>query len=541
MLITKSTTVIRLLILSVIVVIVIALLLFFSYISKTKQALPSLAAPNLTVQKLSKCDFHVIGHRGNSYDDPEDTLQAVEQAFNNGANFAEIDIRLSKDGIPILMHDNLLDRTTDGMGPAANWTVAQLQTLDAGSWKKPALTNITVPTLAEVIKLSAHRGALYLDIKVRNLSSAIARMLKEHALPADSIYPAVSDNFMLKRYRKHLPNTPLIWFREIPRDWDEKWIVYLKKHGVVGLEFFWPTLLERDDTQELIRIAHQHNLFVWTYVINEPAAMKAAIQLGIDGIETDRPAALHDIACLNGSGGPAPQPRITGSWTFQQHNLQASIGSRLRHWGYRPEVSQQVKFGSTKDFGLPAIHGQVAQIIHVPAYQAKHGLQMLSGFHHMGPGSGKYMNQYTLIMDILRPEESTGKRQSLLQRHHNNDKNAIVFIDEKHQLNIQTSKFGRIEPNQWYRLAMVASVNSENQSQMSFYLNGQPIGHHTTPEIDSEWALNSNLNSRPSLLFSDNNGETAAIYVNNIQIRDYSMNADLIQKLGGSSAKEISF
>jgi len=538
MLIAKSATVIRLLILSLIVMV---LLLLFSFTNKTKQALPSITIPSLPVQKFDKCDFHVIGHRGNSYDEPEDTLQAVNQAFSNGANFAEIDIRLSKDGIPVLMHDNLLDRTTDGMGPVANWTVTQLQTLDAGSWKKSELTHITVPTLAEIIKLSAHRGSLYLDIKVSNLAPAIARMLKEHALPADSIYPAVSSHRMLKRYRKNLPNTPLVWFREIPQDWDEKWIVYLKEHGVVGLEFFWPTLLGREDTQELIRIAHKHDLFVWTYVINEPTVMKAAIQLGIDGIETDRPAALHNVACLNGDGGPVPQPRIMGSWNFQQHDLQASIGSRLRHWGYRPEVSQQVKFGSTEDFDLPAIHGQVAQVLHVPAFQAKHGLQMLPGFHHMGPGSGKYMNQYTLIMDILRPQESAGKRQSLLQRHHNNDKNATVFINEQHQLNIQASTFGHIEPNQWYRLIMVASVNSENQSQMTFYLNGQFIGQHTVSEIDSEWALSSNLNSRPSLLFSDNDGETAAIYVNNIQIRDYPMKADDIETLSGPSVAEIPF
>jgi len=536
--ITKSTTVIRLLILSAIMIV---LLLIFSLANKKKQVLPSITTPSLAAHTFAKCDFHVIGHRGKSYDEPEDTLQAVDQAFNNGANFAEIDIRLSKDGIPVLMHDNLLDRTTDGMGPVANWTVAQLQTLDAGSWKKPELTHITVPTLAEVIKLSAHRGSLYLDIKVSHLAPAIARMLTEHALPADSIYPAVSGYDMLKHYRKHLPNTPLVWFRKIPRDWDEKWIVHLKQHGVVGLEFFWPTLLKRKDTQKLIDLAHKHHLFVWTYVINEPAVMKAAIQLGIDGIETDRPATLHNVACLNGDGGPAPQPRIMGSWSFQQHDLQASIGSKLRHWGYRPDASQQITLGSTENFGLPTIHGQVAQVLHVPAYQAQHGLQMLPGFHHMGPGSGKYMNEYTLIMDILRPQESAGKRQALLQKHHQNDKNATVFIDENHQLNIQTSTFGHIEPNQWYRLLMVASVNDANESQMSFYLNGQSIGHHSVPEIDSEWALNSNLNSRPSLLFSDNDGETAAIYVNNIQIRDYPMNADHIQKLGGPSVAEIAF
>src|SRR3990167_4313755 len=74
----------------------------------------------------------VIAHRGNSMHAPEDTLESLRQGMALGADGLEFDVRLSADGVPVVIHDPTLDRTTDGSGPVAACTLAELRALDAG-------------------------------------------------------------------------------------------------------------------------------------------------------------------------------------------------------------------------------------------------------------------------------------------------------------------------------------------------------------------------------------------------------------------------
>jgi len=100
----------------------------------------------------------IIGHRGAAAAAPENTLAGFRRAHALGAAWVEFDVRLSADGRCIILHDDLLDRTTDGTGPAWELTLDQLAVLDAGSWFDPKFAGEPIPTFEETIDLLAELG-----------------------------------------------------------------------------------------------------------------------------------------------------------------------------------------------------------------------------------------------------------------------------------------------------------------------------------------------------------------------------------------------
>jgi glycerophosphoryl diester phosphodiesterase len=100
----------------------------------------------------------VIGHRGSAGHAPENTLASIREAARLGAKWVEFDVRLSADGVPMLLHDDTLDRTTDGTGPIANHTQDALWSLDAGIWYDERFSGERIPTLEETIAVLAVLG-----------------------------------------------------------------------------------------------------------------------------------------------------------------------------------------------------------------------------------------------------------------------------------------------------------------------------------------------------------------------------------------------
>lgn len=119
----------------------------------------------------------VIGHRGAAAHAPENTLASFRAAAGLGCRMVEFDVRLSADGVPVVFHDDRLERTTDGAGPVGAFPLAALRRLDAGAWFAPAFAGEPVPTLAEVLALCAGLGlAVNIEIKPDpGLEAATAR------------------------------------------------------------------------------------------------------------------------------------------------------------------------------------------------------------------------------------------------------------------------------------------------------------------------------------------------------------------------------
>lgn len=107
----------------------------------------------------------ISAHRGYSSDYPENTLPALQAALDAGANVAEIDVRLTKDKKLVLMHDAKVDRTTDGSGPITDFTLEEVQKLDAGRWFDRKFAGVRVPTLDEVLAWSKGRLGILIELK----------------------------------------------------------------------------------------------------------------------------------------------------------------------------------------------------------------------------------------------------------------------------------------------------------------------------------------------------------------------------------------
>lgn len=112
--------------------------------------------------------IHVCAHRGHSVGAPENTLPALVAAAERGATVCEIDVVLSRDNEIVLLHDEILDRTTDGQGRVADYSLAELRRLDAGSWFGPKFTGVRIPTLREALATARLCGmGLLVEIKER--------------------------------------------------------------------------------------------------------------------------------------------------------------------------------------------------------------------------------------------------------------------------------------------------------------------------------------------------------------------------------------
>lgn len=123
----------------------------------------------------------VIAHRGASAYAPENTLAAFEKAIEQQADWFELDCTLSRDGQLIVIHDDKLDRTTNGQGQVADKTLAELKQLDAGSWYSQSFAGEPLPTLDEALELAQGRVGVYIEIKDTGTARATAAAMLEAA------------------------------------------------------------------------------------------------------------------------------------------------------------------------------------------------------------------------------------------------------------------------------------------------------------------------------------------------------------------------
>jgi glycerophosphoryl diester phosphodiesterase len=229
----------------------------------------------------------IIAHRGDSCCAPENTLAAIDAAFNAGASHMEVDIRLTADGVAVLAHDATVDRTTNGTGSVAAMTVAQLKQLDAGSWFSPEFTGTRMPTLVEALQVAAGRGRLLLDVKVDGMGAAIQQALVEAGLDHTAIWPwRGSSTAAAQDFKNHIPGVEILW-GDVPASLTTAAFDNLKALGVVGFDVGLGSV-----TPAFVEAAHANGMYVSAFTVLDPPTMLQAINLGLDAMETDFPAVL---------------------------------------------------------------------------------------------------------------------------------------------------------------------------------------------------------------------------------------------------------
>lgn len=152
----------------------------------------------------------VVAHRAGALHAPENTLAAIRAALADSVAAIEVDVRLTQDGIPVLLHDRELDRTTNGKGPVSQMTLNALRNLDAGSWFADRFHGECVPTLDEALALVDGRAELLVEIKGGEqahpgITDAVLDDIERHEA-AEWIYVMSFHNTPLEITHRRLPN-----------------------------------------------------------------------------------------------------------------------------------------------------------------------------------------------------------------------------------------------------------------------------------------------------------------------------------------------
>lgn len=232
----------------------------------------------------------VVAHRGNSTVAPENTLAAIASAVASGADCVEIDVHLTLDGVPVVIHDDLLDRTTDGTGPVAAARADEVAALDAGSWFSREFAGEPVPRLDDVLVLLAAAGNvdLLLEMKgawdtadvVRVAGSVATRGLTDRV---------VAQSFSVATVAALAAAAPELRRGLLVTTGDDGVLDLCRELGAVACNPHGLVLRERP---ELVVLAHAAGLTVTPWTLNEPAQWAAVHELGVDGVITDCPAEL---------------------------------------------------------------------------------------------------------------------------------------------------------------------------------------------------------------------------------------------------------
>ncbi|WP_091283482.1 glycerophosphodiester phosphodiesterase family protein [Micromonospora haikouensis] len=249
----------------------------------------------------------VIAHRGASAAAPENTLVAQEIARRSGADFVENDVQPSRDGVPFVLHDATVDRTTDGSGAIRTLTAAQLKALDAGSWFAPQYAGARLPTLAEqLVDLRTRGGNLLLEIKGAHTRDEVARIVE--VIRAEKMTARVfvqSFEVDALRYTRELaPELPTGLLRS---GLDADPVAVARELGVTAYNPTGTALLARPS---VIADLHAAGVAVMAWTVDSPAQWQQLERIGTDGIITNRPAELAGWSAAGQLGAAVPTVSI---------------------------------------------------------------------------------------------------------------------------------------------------------------------------------------------------------------------------------------
>lgn len=228
----------------------------------------------------------VFGHRGAKAYAPMNTIPAFELAYQQNAVGIELDVHRSKDGFPVIVHNFTIDETTNGEGLVTEMTLAELKSLDAGSWFGSDFLGVQIPTLDEVFEAVGQKLLVNVEIKSElqetdGVEQVVADCIRRHQMGARVIVSSFNP-LTLKRFRTIMPDVMIgfLYSPEMPND-----IIALMDdfphearhpyHAIIDVEY--------------MQWAKSQNYYVNTWTVNEPERAKELRDLGVNCIITDNP------------------------------------------------------------------------------------------------------------------------------------------------------------------------------------------------------------------------------------------------------------
>ena len=227
-----------------------------------------------------------IAHRGASAEYPENTLIAFDAAIAADADMCELDVQRTADGVLVVMHDENVDRTTDGEGKLPGLDFETIKRLDAGSWFAPGFARERVPTLDEVFALARGRCALNVELKAPGIATPVCDLIRKWNAEDSTLVSSFDWNELA----------------EVHRAAPELHVGLLASRGPARLigsavKMKAAAINPRVDliNIELCQQARRQGLSVYAWTEDDPIEMRKLITNGVDGIMTNHPDRLRGV------------------------------------------------------------------------------------------------------------------------------------------------------------------------------------------------------------------------------------------------------
>jgi glycerophosphoryl diester phosphodiesterase len=214
-----------------------------------------------------------IGHRGAAGHAPENTLAAIQKGIALGIDFAEIDVRRTADGVLVVLHDETVNRTTDGKGRVDRLSLQDVKKFDAGNGEQ-------IPTLEEVLRITAGRAGLMLELKVKGVAQQAVEAVRGAGFRDPVIYASFLHDELTHVRAVDPGASHMMLFGRLPQAPVARAIEHGPSH--VGL---------RHDTatRRLVEAFHRAGLLVFVYTADSPGDIQHALSVGVDGVISNFP------------------------------------------------------------------------------------------------------------------------------------------------------------------------------------------------------------------------------------------------------------
>jgi glycerophosphoryl diester phosphodiesterase len=236
----------------------------------------------------SKHKFIIAAHRGDHVIYPENTLAAYEEAIRNEADYVEIDLRTTKDGELVSMHDGTINRMTDSKGNVKDFTIDELEQLKVKSKDTTDKTVYHIPTFKQILTTCKNKINIYLDFKAADPEQAY-QMIKQYGMEKQ-VLVYINSATQFTGWRKAAPKMPLM----LSMPDSVKTVAAMESF----INKYQPDILDGSYNQysnEMVALAAKCNIPAWPDIQSAgegPADWNKALEKGLRGLQTDHPALL---------------------------------------------------------------------------------------------------------------------------------------------------------------------------------------------------------------------------------------------------------
>lgn len=241
----------------------------------------------------------LIAHRGFSGAYPENTRIAIAEAIALGVDMVEVDVRLSRDGAPVLQHNPHLDDNSNGHGLVANYTLAQLLELDMGAWMNPAFAGERMVTLEDALRMAKGRVGVNLDIKTPAALPVALHLVHQQRMWDQVVFTGCTWP-EVRHLRRHAPHVTVLlntgslvhWTALRGRHKTALWL-YLcqaRASGAAAINLTHHVVIDK-----LMKAARRMRLPVWTWTVDEPARARELAKLGVVSITSNWPNRIQGV------------------------------------------------------------------------------------------------------------------------------------------------------------------------------------------------------------------------------------------------------